>query len=857
MADTPETSDTDHASQALRETPGPRETKPAALSNSLERRITVTRLTLWWERAWPSLWPSVGILGTYGAIALTGVLSALPLLLQWLALLACITGASLFAWHRRETLKWPTRDNTLRRLEELNGVPHRPLSTYADQPAKGTGSPQLWAAHQTWLHTRLAGLRLKLPTPGLAARDPMALRAALVLCLVATFVSAGPNARPRLEQAFFPGLVGQGKPGRLDAWITPPGYTGRAPVFLANQPQGVIEVPQTSTLNIQVFGGSSPNITLGAEELAPQIRHEGENAAYEIATTLPSDANLSITQGTYALGSWQINVVADTSPEVTLLEQIEITRRNSLHFVYEVKDDYGVTDLNVEMVLDPVFVLQDKTIFWLGDERPARSGFSPLLDGFVAERINTDFDLPLPGVHPRQATRSAFRDLTAHPWAGLPVQMTLVATDHLGQEGRSRTVTFSLPARRFEKPLAAALIEQRQRLALSPLNRGSVAGFLNAFTLDADTFLEDKTVYLGLRAAYWRLLRARHPGALNGVSELLWDLALHIEDGGLSLAERDLRAAREALTQALGEETSPEELEQLMQELKEALARYLDELANRATAQADQDPSARNNDQLMDRSEMEEMLDAIADLARTGAREQAQDLLAQLDEILENLNTDTAQSGMTQGENTLSDAISEMGEMIDQQRSLMDETFQHGQGGQTGSQADEQGQSGTQPNASPLESLQEQQEALRQQLQDLMGKLDDKGQAVPGGLEQAAEAMGRAQDRLAQGRADTATKAQGQAVDQLQQGAQALADALFQSMAERGEQAGDQAGGDMMDPLGRPLRSGPDRSRSTALPDELDMQRARQILDELRKRAADLGRPQDELDYLERLLRRF
>ena len=857
MADTPETSDTDHTSPAQRETPGQREIKSAALSNGLERRVAVTRLTLWWERAWPALWPSVGILGTYGTIALTGLLGALPLLLQWLILLASLAGAGLLAWRHREALKWPSRATTLRRLEEVNGLPHRPLSTYADQQAEGTGSPKLWAAHRAWLHTRLAGLRLKPPTPGLAAKDPMALRAALVLCLVAAFVSAGPNARPRLEQAFFPGLVGQGKPGRLDAWITPPGYTGRAPVFLASQSQTVIDVPQASILTVQVFGGTQPNIKLGAEELAAQARQEGGDTAYEVAAPLETDTNLSITQGTYALGSWHINVAADASPQVTLLEQIEITRRLTLRFTYEVKDDYGVTDLNVEIALDPIFVLQDKTIFWLGDEQPARPGFPPLLDGFVAERINTDFDLPLPGLHPRQATHTAFRDLTAHPWAGLPVQMTLVATDHLGQEGRSRTVTFSLPARRYEKPLAAALIEQRQRLALSPLNRGSVAGFLNAFTLDADIHLEDKTVYLGLRAAYWRLLHARHPGALNGVSDLLWDLALHIEDGGLSLAERDLRDAREALTQALGEETSPEELERLMQDLKEALARYLDELANRATAQADQDPSTQNNDQVMERSQMEEMLDAIADLARTGAREQAQELLAQLDEILENLNTDTAQSGMTQGENALSDAISEMGEMIEQQRNLMDETFQHGQGGQTGSQAEEQGQSGTQPNASDLEGLKEQQEALRQQLQDLMGQLGDKGQPVPGGLERADEAMGKAQDRLAQGRADTATKAQGQAVDQLQQGAQALADALFQSMAARGGQAGDQAGGDMTDPLGRPLRSGPDQSRSTALPEELDMQRARQILDELRKRAAELGRPQDELDYLERLLRRF
>ncbi len=831
------------------------------ISAGLERRIALTRLSLWWERAWPALWPAAGTLGVYTAMALTGLLGALPLLAQWVALLIGMGGAGLLIWLRRGALAWPTRDDTLRHLEQANGLPHRPLSTYTDQPAAGTGSQQLWAAHRAWAHARLGLMKLKLPTPGLAAKDPIALRAALILCLVATFVIAGPDARPRLEQAFFPGLVGLGKPGRLDAWITPPAYTGQAPVFLTSQRREPLEVPATSTLNVQVFGGTPPRIALGTQALTTHVRQEGENTAYETIVSLEQDADLSISQGSHTLGTWQITTLADTPPTVSLLEPIKTTRRQTLHFTYEVSDDYGVTGLHVDLALDPVSVLQEQTIFWLSEKRPARPGFPPLLDGFVAERIETRLDLPLPGLNPKSATHTAFRDLTAHPWAGLPVQLTLVATDHGGQEGSSRTVTFNLPARNFEKPLAAAIIEQRQRLALSPLNRGSVAGFLNAFTLGADTYLEDKTVYLGLRAAYWRLVNARHPGALRGVSELLWDLALHIEDGGLSLAERDLRAAREALAEALGDDASPEELEQLMQELKSALSRYLDELTNRSAAQTDQTSPPRTEGEAMDRAQMEEMLDAIAKLAQTGAREQARDLLSQLDSILENMDTDSAQSGMTPGETSLSDAIGEMGEIIDRQRALMDETFQHGQGTQQGAQPDGQAggqsESGTQPGSSTLESLQEQQRALHQQLQEMVAKLGGQGQPVPDGLERATEAMDRAHDRLEQGRTDSATGAQGQAVDQLQQGAQALADAMFKSMAESGDQAGDRAGGNMTDPLGRPLSSGPDRSRSTVIPGELDIQRARQILGELRKRAAERGRPQSELDYLERLLRRF
>ena len=60
------------------------------------------------------------------------------------------------------------------------------------------------------------------------------------------------------------------------------------------------------------------------------------------------------------------------------------------------------------------------------------------------------------------------------------------------------------------------------------------------------------------------------------------------------------------------------------------------------------------------------------------------------------------------------------------------------------------------------------------------------------------------------------------------------------------------------DPLGRPLR-GRDYGDDVTVkvPGEIDVQRARRILEELRKRFADPLRPQLELDYIERLLKDF
>jgi hypothetical protein len=60
------------------------------------------------------------------------------------------------------------------------------------------------------------------------------------------------------------------------------------------------------------------------------------------------------------------------------------------------------------------------------------------------------------------------------------------------------------------------------------------------------------------------------------------------------------------------------------------------------------------------------------------------------------------------------------------------------------------------------------------------------------------------------------------------------------------------------DPLGRPLpNAGTSASDDVEIPDESETQRAREILEELRRRAGELGRPPIEMDYIERLLRRF
>ena len=120
-------------------------------------------------------------------------------------------------------------------------------------------------------------------------------------------------------------------------------------------------------------------------------------------------------------------------------------------------------------------------------------------------------------------------------------------------------------------------------------------------------------------------------------------------------------------------------------------------------------------------------------------------------------------------------------------------------------------------------------------------------------LNKARDAMDSAQKALEEGDTETALGDQSEALDQMRQGAQKMSEGMQQGGASRVGENGEQR-----DPLGRPQRfQGPDAGNSVKVPDEIDMQRAREILEELRKRLAQPSRPTMELDYYERLLRRF
>jgi hypothetical protein len=188
-----------------------------------------------------------------------------------------------------------------------------------------------------------------------------------------------------------------------------------------------------------------------------------------------------------------------------------------------------------------------------------------------------------------------------------------------------------------------------------------------------------------------------------------------------------------------------------------------------------------------------------------------------------------------------------------------------------------------------MAQLQQDQQALRDRLNKLLqqlkkngfGQQQGQGQGQGEGQEQsqdqsqdqsqgqsnelgrAGQAMGDAAGQLGDGDADSAVGSQGRALDALRKGAQSLAQAMQQQMGQGQGQArlgrfGSSQGNQETDPLGRPL-GGRDYGddNTVKVPGDIDVQRARRIIEELRRRYGDMTRSQQELDYIERLLKGY
>ena len=855
---------------------GPQPRSAEATRALLEATLKRARWTIFWERLWPALTSLATAIGLFLALSWLGLWLWLPPLGRAAAVIACAAIAVVAAFPF-VFVRLPGVRDALNRLDRGSGLPHRPATAITDDLAVTPRDPYslaLWNAHVERALNAAWALKSGWPSPRVARRDPYALRALVLIACVATFFAAGGERWKRITAAFdWHGVVLPAN-FRVDAWVIPPAYTSKPPLILpgihpgetaALSANGIIAVPVNSTLVVRSTGKLSLTVSgIGGVTSAKDAVHAPAGTdEHRFTITATGSATL---RGAGDDLTWAFNVIPDKPPTIELTKDPEQQRRGSLLLSYRLEDDYGVTEAQA-------------TFARKNDDDADGEGPHPLFGP-------PDFALILPQARTRAGVAQTIKDLTDHPWAGAEVEMTLVARDEGGNVGKSEPFALRLPERIFTKPLARALVEQRRNLALDANARPLVLTALDALALAPEKFTPEAGTYLGLRSVYWSLVRAKTDDDLRDVAARLWSMAVQLEDGDISDAQANLRNAEEALRQALERGASDQELKALMDQLRAAMDRFMQAMAEQLKNSQQLSRPLGPNQRMLSQRDLQSMLDRLENLAKNGARDAAKQLLQQLQQMMENLQMASPDGNGDDGDDMMS-ALDELGDMIRQQQDLRDRTFRQGQdqrqqdqrqqGQQRGQQSrpgqqqgQQQGPQQGQQQGNGMGELRQGQQALRDRLNQLLDELKSLGQNQGGQQDQdnldqlgrAGEAMGQAEDNLAQGNPDNAVDAQGRALDALRKGAQSLAQAMQQGQGQgpqgRVGRLGQSRADQDTDPLGRPMRSrdyGDDAG--VKVPDKIDAQRARRIIEELRKRFGDMGRPQDELDYIERLLKDY
>ena len=381
----------------------------------------------------------------------------------------------------------------------------------------------------------------------------------------------------------------------------------------------------------------------------------------------------------------------------------------------------------------------------------------------------------------------------------------------------------------------------------------------------------------------------------------MWELALQLEDGQVDNAARALENARQATDEALeraAQEGNPENLaniDQKLRDLEQAIRNRLQVILEQARRDGTEDQIHLQAMQ-MDATDLNQMAEAARDAAREGRMKDAEQRVAELEELLDQLRngqSTTAQAAQKSAQQRAEKRergekqIGAVQDMIARQGGLLD----HVQGRSQEKDPSERTLSEkTKDRALEQKSDQQVQQALRRALGELMQQFGDLTGDVPLSLSKADVAMHEAGQSLGASTDPAAAAAEQRAIEALQKGAREMGQTMAKkfglgpigveeppgdgddpSADQMGNSPGEKAGGDLHnrtktprnannDPFGRPRGgaiSGNDEGGDVQVPEDRERQRAQAIQNELRRRGAERTRPQDELDYIERLLRRF
>ncbi|MEM9600785.1 MAG: DUF4175 family protein, partial [Pseudomonadota bacterium] len=662
-----------------------------SLSPRLSRLSRLAWMRLVWETYAPVLARSVLALTLFVILSVLGFWEVIGDPIRILALLGVIVLLVRDGLTARQ-LRRPTRSDALRRLETTAGLSHRPLDTLQDSAVL---APDLWPAHLSRAQEQAGEIRRIGRKPALSPMDRYGLRFIGPILLILALVLAWGFGTERLRRSLSPTILPPTNPYAVtfEAWIDPPDYTGRPPIYAQGDLD--LQAPVGSTLVVRASGArdlprprfSGPD---GPRFLTPEPL--GRNGL-EVRTIIDGSGTLDWRIGP-RLKRFTIDATPDAPPVIDSVKPPEADKRDRLVLVIDAVDDYGVDRVLLEMVE-------------ITDGLEADTAF----DGDVSA---VDTETP---PFTQASDREIKLDLTRHPLAGRKVIARLVAIDGAGQRGLSDPFYTIVPDKIFVEPLAKAIIEHRGLLlvgagdyappppghpdmdasdgtfdtyqdawrmgrAPEPVQRAAL--LIEAVTDAPDPSLfNDPVVYIGLRHAGKSIRYARSAEALTGLPDHLWKLAIRAEFGVLGTALQEMQEAQQALREGIARRAPQREIDALFTRYNQAVDAYMEELRRNATV-AEEGGGGGGGQSMGSVDQIQELLDAIEEANRNGDTEGARRALAQLAELLENLQLQLTPggggggggSGDSEMTEEMREQLEDLAESLGDQRELQDETRQ-------------------------------------------------------------------------------------------------------------------------------------------------------------------------------------
>ncbi len=819
---------------------------PDTAISRLERPVRLTWAGLWAERVVRAFWPLWSILLATLALLSFGVQDHVGLEVFWIAVVVVLAGAGWGVWHGWRSFQAPSRTEALARLDSR--LPGNPIAALRDTQAIGAQDPAsqaVWAAHRARMAARAAGARAVEPDLKLASRDPFALRYIALTALVAALLF---GSLWRVASVAGIGAAGEAVASgpAWEGWAQPPAYTGKPTIYLSDVTDTTLTLPTGTRIQLRLYG--EPGNLVLAETVSG--RTEVPPASDPVQDFVIAQSGTLAIEGDGGR-DWKIIATADVPP--TVLPDGEIGREADGRFKqpFTASDDYGVTAGQVTIALDMGTI--DRRHGLAADPEPV-------------EPVVLDLPLPISGDRADYA-ETLIDDLSKHVFANLPVVMTFAVTDAAGQTGTADPLHVTLPGRRFFDPLAAALIEARRDILWARANAPRTAQVLKAVTYRPDDLVRNQRAYLRLRVVM-RQLDAAGPDlaveARDAMAEELWQIALLIEEGDLASARERLQRAQDRLAEAIENGASPEEIDELMAEMREALDNYMRQLAEEAERNPESQMSEGGQPGMsMSQDQLQQMLDELQRLMEEGRTAEAQELMEQLRQFMENMQMAQGQPGQGQGQGGPGQqAMRDLNETLRDQQGLSDEAFRDLQDGTEGNEGQERGdQPGEQSLAERQQELRERLNAMRDG--ELPGEGSEAGEEGQRQLDRAGRAMEEAEDALRDGDLNGALDRQAEAMEAMRDGIRQFGEAMAEEQRQPGDSQQGRADGTadpnaQVDPLGRePGQSARIGSDRNMLQGEDVYRRAQDLLEEIRRRSGEQQRPEGERDYLRRLLDLF